>query len=178
MSSAAELLDQLVLLAPANVEDWLRERAPSSAESNWLGLAEVAGQEAMRIEEKTALDWARVSIAVRELIAKTTDDKSYRQNQVRNAMTLRVAMINRFGPAIDDPVRDSASIYRWFLDRHSGQLDRANSDSSRWQSLSIERIRELRQIKNELIVLRDLQHSSEAEAAEVHGWMEIWPRLP
>ncbi|MEU4412683.1 hypothetical protein [Nocardia salmonicida] len=178
MSSVAELLDQLVLLAPADVEDWLWAHAPSSVESNWLGLAEVAGQEAMRIEDKTALDWARVSITVRELIAETTDDESYRQNQMRNAMNLCVVMINRFGPVVDDPVRDSASIYRWFLDRHSGQLDRANSDSSHWQSLSIERIRELRQIKNELIVLRNLQHSSEAEAAEVHGWMGIWSRLP
>ncbi|MFF2555168.1 hypothetical protein ACFVUS_29485 [Nocardia sp. NPDC058058] len=177
MSDIAQLLDQLVLLPPADVEDWLRAHAPS-AESNWLGLAEVAGHEAMRIRDNTALDWARVSIAVRELIAKATGDESYRQTQIRNAMNLRVEMINRFGPAIDDPVRDSTSVYRWFLDRHSGQLACATADSSHWQSLPIDRIAELRRIKNELNVLRNLQHSSAAEATEVHGWMEVWPRLP
>lgn len=178
MSSVAELLDQLVLLAPADVAGWLRTHAPSPAESNWFGLAEVAGQDAMRIEGGSALDRARVSIAIRELIAESTDDESYRQSQLRDAMNLRVAMINRFGPDIDDPVRDSASIYRWFLDRRTGQLDRAKSDSSHWRSLPIDRIRELRQIKNDLIVLRNLRHGSDSEMAEVRGWMEIWSRLP
>ncbi|MFB8003978.1 hypothetical protein [Nocardia sp. NPDC056000] len=115
---------------------------------------------------------------MRELIAETTGDESYRQNQIRNAMNLRVEMINKFGPAIADPVRDRDCVYRWFLDRHSGQLARATSDSSHWQSLSIDRIGELRRIKNELNVLRNLRHRSEPEAAALHGWMEIWPRLP
>ncbi|WP_040816213.1 hypothetical protein [Nocardia concava] len=173
-----QLLNQLALLPPEDVHDWLRAQRASFPESNWLGLAEVAGQQAIGSTDDAALDWARIAIAVRQLIAENTDDNSYRHSQIRSAMHLRVAMINLFGPDNGDPILDTASIYQWFLARHRDQLARAATDSVHWQDLPTERILELRQIKNDLNVLRSLGDSSDPEASEIHGWTEIWSQLP
>lgn len=177
MDNTTDPLQQLLSRTPDDIEAWLRQPdAPTGF--NWLGLAEVAGYEAMRCDLTTALAWARVSIAVRYRLADMMGESSVHSGQITDAMRLRTHLINRYGAINGDPVLDCDEIFHWFLDRHADQFDHAAADAGHWHDLPIERIRELRWIKGELNLLRRLDHCTLATSDEVQRWLTVWDQLP
>ncbi len=173
----ASPLEQVLALHPAEILTWLQStNAPE--DFNRLGLAEAAAQEAIHADSHTALSWARVAIDLRNRIAATARDEALRHSQTVSAMMLRAATIDRYGSVAGDPIRDCDLIYRWFLDRHVGQIDITAADARRWRDLPVERIRELRRIKNELAVLSNLQGCVDEPPAEIQQWLQLRPDLP
>ncbi|MGX1776316.1 hypothetical protein ACWIGW_29690 [Nocardia brasiliensis] len=177
MNDPRTLLDHLLSLPPTEIETWLRTSG-APPDFNWLGLAEVTAHEAMRADATSGISWARVAICIRERIAATAQDDSLRQSQIISAMNLRAAMINRHGPLPGDPLLDCQQIYRWFLNRHPDQIEQVTTDAAHWRELPIARIRELRRIKNELNVLRNLGSCIDVAPPEAQRWIEMWPQLP
>lgn len=177
MENLIDLLNQLLLRPPSEVELWLQQPdAPTGF--NWLGLAEVAGNKAMRGDRDTDLAWARVSVSVRYRLAEMMGESSEYSGQITSAMRLRAELINRYGHVDGDPLLDCQAIFRWFIDRHAGQFDQAAVDTNHWLDLPIERMRELRRIKEELNVLRRLDHCALATNDEFQRWLALWTRLP
>lgn len=173
-----ELLRRLLDQPPGEIEAWLA-RATAPGGFNWLGLAEVAGNNALRQDGgpvAVALSWARIADhATARFIAVAPDAAESRTTGLKR---LRAELINRHGSVPGDPFLDCDEIFRWFLGRHGNEFDAAAADATHWTELPIERIRELRSIKNELSVLKLLGRCAPFGTPEVQRWIQLWGRLP
>jgi hypothetical protein len=154
---------------------------PSPPGFNWLGLAEAAGWDALhRAGDVTeALAWARVARAARERLV--ADAGGYRYEAWRARLgddNLRAELIVRYGSVRGDPFLDCDELFRSFLARHDAEFDEVARDCGRWPGLPIERIRDLRYIKNELNVLRRLDRCERFADPAVQRWLALWPQLP
>ncbi|WP_067468373.1 hypothetical protein [Nocardia amamiensis] len=177
MKHPDELFRHLRTLPPADIEQWL-QKGEWPAGFNWRGLAEVAEFETFHGDPTTALEWAQVVLFVRNQLARTAVGRFERQRQITDAMRLRAELINRLGHVAGDPLLDCEEIFRWFFSRHANQFEEAAADTSHWRDLPIDRIRELRQIKGELNVLRRLDHCAAASSDEASRWFSLWQHLP
>ncbi|MFI6042274.1 hypothetical protein ACIA8C_11605 [Nocardia sp. NPDC051321] len=177
MDKPSDLLNQLLAQPPTEIEAWLRQ-SDVPADFNWLGLAEVAGFEAMRGEPATDLAWARLAVSTRLRLADMMSTDAQRRQQIISAMRLRTEMIGRYGVVAGDGLLDAAEIVRCFLDRHVGDYDDAVTDAARWRDLPTSRILELRLIKHELGAIRRLIDFVPATSTELQPWLELSSRLP
>ncbi|WP_157128916.1 hypothetical protein [Nocardia amamiensis] len=177
MEHPDELFRHLRTLPPADIEEWL-QKGERPAGFNWFGLAEVAGSEALHGDPSIALEWARVAVSVRNQLAGMVVGRFQRENQITDGMRLRADLINRLGHVAGDPLLDCEEIFRWFFARHAGEFEKAAADTSHWRDLPIDRIRELRQIKLDLGVLRRLEHCPAASSDEAARWFSLRQHLP
>jgi hypothetical protein len=180
MTDADELLRQLLRRPPSEIESWLAAAGPPP-DFNWRGLAEVAGWEALNdpIELTDALAWARIArLALDRLAAAAPGDRGEAQRSRNNLQRLRAGLITRHGVVPGDPFLDCDQLFDDFLARYGDQYDAVARDSERWTTLPIERIRDLRYIKNELNPLLRLDQCERFADAEVQRWVALWPQLP
>jgi hypothetical protein len=111
------------------------------------------------------------------LTADADDDRD-RLNHGRAWALLRAALLRRHGHRPGDPVLDCDRVVDWFLSRHVGDLEAAERDGDHWRELPIVRIRELRDIKNDLAVIRQLERCDRFRSPEVQRWLRLRDRLP
>ncbi|MFD4443430.1 hypothetical protein ACFWPK_27005 [Nocardia sp. NPDC058519] len=171
-------LQDLLSCSPLEIEDWVNG-SEVSAGFNWLGLSEISGQEAVRGDVGNALVWARIGVSARGVLADLAVDSATKWLHSMKAMRLRAEMISRFRDnLVADPLLDYRSIFDWFISRHNGQFEKIAADADMWRELPLERIRELRRVKEELNVLRCLLDCVPLVPAEIRPWIGLWYRLP
>lgn len=176
---AEDLLRDLLGEPPDAVVARLTRHVPP-ATFNWLGLAEAATNQALADDEDAAasLAWAQVAGIAWERLASQPGIPGAHQRFMTSLMLLRAALIARHSASFEDPLLDSEEVLDWFLVRRRGELDAAARDSSRWQELPVERILELREIKDELGVVELLSGCSRCQTPEVQRWLELRNELP
>lgn len=172
------LLNGLLRLPPDEVEAFVREgKAPEGF--NWLGLAEVAGAEALPLEPgdvTSSLAWARVAALAHQRLAELGVRTPERAGE--DVMRLRANLILRHGARSGDPFLDCDQIIDWFLDTYDSQFEQVRDQAMHWSELPISRIGELRQIAHGLAILRRLAQCERFGSPEVQRWLALWDSLP
>jgi len=172
-----ELLRDLLRRAPVDVEAALTSSVPRGF--NWLGLGEVAAANALAEDaEEGALAWARVARQAYEHLASAAGRDRERRRFMTSLMRLRGALIRRHGPHAGHPFLDCDEVIDWFLVPHAGQYEMAALDAESWRELPIERVRALRDIKNEIAVLQLTDRCDRFKLPEVQAWVALRRRLP
>ena len=174
-----QLLNHLLQQEPAKVENWLEGVLLNQLEIphdfNWLGLAEAAS---LNARTKNDLNWAKLAVRIYKHLEQTADLREKKALSL-SSMNLRAYFIKRFGVLPGDSLLDLTRLVQWFMAQLSLSIDEANEDASRWTKLSIERIRELRDIKNQLAVFEQLANSSCLENyPELNLWLKLRNKLP
>jgi hypothetical protein len=176
--------NDLLQRGPARAQAWLDHvqagRIAAPADFNWLGLAQVAAQQATygsdAISDDEALAWARIAVDVYDRLANRAKPNSNNRNEFeRSAMFVRAALINRFGAQPGHPLLDPHVIEQWFFDRLSLSPDQAIQMTNE----SYDRFLQLRAIKNRLAVIELLMSEGHwRDNAALQQWVEIRDRLP
>src|SRR5262245_18928483 len=177
---ANTLLRQLLTRPAAEVEAWLSSNV-APPDFNWLGLAEAAGSDTLRASADVteALTWARVARAARERLVAGAGGHPYEPGRAKlGDDNLRAALITRYGSVPGDAFLDCDELFVSFLARHDVEFDEVARDSAQWTTLPIERIRDMRYIKNELSVLRGLDQCERFADPAIQRWLALWPQLP
>ena len=186
----ANFLKESLQNYPAEAKAWLADvdsgmqKLPEKF--NWLGFAEVA---ALNAHTESNLLWAEVAISVYERLAQEAKDKANDASRdsadsaTISAMMLRAASIAKHGSISGDRVLDVNRIISWFWDSLTISRQEAATLAAKWTELSIEKIRELRQIKNRLGVISLLADSEkcvspELQEPELQAWLSLRRQLP
>jgi hypothetical protein len=200
---AKKLLNSLLQQDATQVQAWLKsvwkgeQKIPENF--NWEGLAVVAadkarGNDTSLEQESPNLEWAKVAILVDDLLAETHPDMKH--SFTLDAMTLRAYMISKLGHIPGHKILDGSCIVNWFLNNLKFSPQEALTIASLWRNLLkykaqeltqnqqkfaevIEKIRELRQIKNQLAVIKLLSQNKQVNLDEkVNNWLSIQKQLP
>lgn len=98
-------------------------------------------------------------------------------------MTLRLWMISRLGAVAGHPIRDPASVTRWFLEHTGTSLEEARRMAGELRSIPAELwsqhmdvLRALTAIKSRLNIVRRLGLTE--PPPEITRWFELWDDLP
>lgn len=201
---ATKLLNSLLKKKPVQVQVWLKsiwtKEQQVSEEFNWLGLAEVAAslaRENLAFKDNLfALEWAKIATSVYEFLAESNSNTFAKNSFTQSSMLLRSNMIFKLGNLLDDPVLDAEEIVNWFFKELKFSYKEAIQKSSLWRELSpekyeelaknekqlelaLEEIRDLREIKNRLAVIRVLtQNELFKPNEEIKAWNALWEKLP
>ena len=166
------------------VQRWLdavlSDHEAVSDEFNWLGLAQSSAQKARAQSDRVeALKWATIALSVYRYLATKRDVKSVSNSYELSAMSLRAAIICKFGIIIDHPVQNIQTIVTWFGERTSFERDKLILVIDKWRLLPIEQIRELRQIKNRLSVIELLMDNGYLQdEKDLQEWVILKKQLP
>lgn len=201
---AAKLLNCLTQQKATQVQDWLKsvwqgkQQIPENF--NWNGLAFVAADKArgsvtsLGEQELPNLEWAKVAISVYDFLAATHPNMKHSFS--RDAMMLRAYTISKMGHIPGDPILDGACIVNWFLNNLKFSPKEALSIALSWKDVVthkykeltqnqqqfaalIEKVRELRQIKNQLLVIQLLSQNNQFNLdEEMNTWLSIQQQLP
>lgn len=177
--NAAQLLNYLVQQDPTEVQNWLepvlQNRLEIPVHFNWLGLAEAAS---LNSRVKNDLNWAKVAVHIYEHLEQTASSREKMALSL-SSMNLRAFFIKRFGVVPEDTVLDLNRLVRWFMAGLPLSIDHATEQADQWTELSIERIRALRDIKNQLAVFEQLTSSDLLENyPELNNWLKLKNKLP
>lgn len=205
-TSATSFFNNLLKQEPSEVQAWLEKvwlgnnSVPENF--NWHGFAEVAAQNARGnadLEKSTPsnLEWAKIAILLYEYLSKHESDNSKIDSYILSAMSLRAYMISLLGNVSNSPVLDSNCIYKWFFNSLLFSPTEALDIASTWQniiknkqvntfqkkpesSIFLDKVRELRRIKNRLNVLKLIhrRHQHQDEYQEINSWLSIQNQLP
>jgi len=173
------LLRELIDLPPAALIARLQDDPVPAL--NWLGLAEVASMHALPLEPAgtdVTMSWARVAEIAYERLAADAGTDAERSRYAEAMARLRADLIKRHGPRVGDPFLDCDHVIEWFLSRHATDLEAAERDADGWRDLPIERIRELRKVKNELAIIARLERCPRYPTPEIQRWLSLRGRLP
>ncbi|GAB1539969.1 hypothetical protein NUACC21_26380 [Scytonema sp. NUACC21] len=201
---ATKLLNCLIEKQATQVQDWLKsiwqgkQHIPENF--NWAGLAAVASDKARGSVassgegESPNLEWAKVAVSVYDFLAATHPDMKHSFS--RDAMMLRAYTISKMGHIPGDPILDGSCIVNWFLNNLRFSPKEALSIALSWKDLVthkyqdltqnqqkfaalIEEVRELRQIKNQLLVIQLLSQNNQFNLdEEMNTWLSIQQQLP
>ncbi len=140
---------------PAEVLDWIGAADAASQDFNWLGLAELAYANAKlaRPEEAPEVQWIEVPVRCYAILSTRhrQDSELFRYSE----MYTRLKAIERLGPDSDRDVLNPDRIIAWAQDLPLS-IDEAEELARAWQTLPIDTIRELRRVKNRLIIMKRL----------------------
>jgi len=181
-TSGSDMWTALVARGPAAVKRWLADvepgQQPSSQRIDWLGLAELAASKA---RAQLDLEWADIALAIYEPLARKMDRQSRKESLMYSAMNLRAFLITRLGATEGQPILDPQAIVNWFFDNLATSFDQASTDAAHWRTLDIQRVRELRWIKNRLAPIKLLMDSGTCprdSCPELNRWLRIRSQLP
>ena len=175
---AVQLLNSLVTESPGNVLTWINKvhkglKVPE--DFNWLGLAEVSSHHA---RSKNNIEWAKIGVDLYEHLAKTANCRE-KYALLLSAMHLRAFFILKRGAVPKDPILDIEILVQWFVTSVNISLNEAEKKAGNWKNLSIEKIRELRDIKNQLAIFKELASKGLVNSyPEITRWLALRPMLP
>lgn len=173
-----QFLNNLEQQKPSKIIELIRsikeERVSIPENFNWLGLAQVSSLNA-RTDKTNNLLWAMVAIEAYNFSMKNVD---CRESNLRSIMFLRVYFIERYGSKINDPILDFNQVVQWFFQSLTISLNEAKEIADNWNELDIDKIKELRKIKNRLAVFKELSTSLLEPYPELREWIMIYNKLP
>lgn len=177
--------NELLMKEPNQVQAWVEQarcgQIAVPSDFNWLGLAYSAAEAARDLAargDRAALAWAGAAISVYDYLASEAAADVTSEFE-RDAMFVRAAMIAGFGAVPGHPVLDIATIERWFIDRLPWSRDEAMSMAENWTQRPIDQIRQLREIKNRLAVIKSVMDAGYLRDNEpLRQWVEIRDSLP
>ncbi|MBW4577689.1 MAG: hypothetical protein KME08_20850 [Aphanothece sp. CMT-3BRIN-NPC111] len=197
---ATKLLNYLLQQDATQVQAWLKSiwtgQQQIPEEFNWQGLAYIAADKARGDSTSTSdspsLEWAKVAISVYDLLAKKYSESSGFDSFIRSSMMLRAYLILKLGATPGDLVLDPNLIVNWFFDNLKISFKEAWTIASDWRTLSrdkfkelmqnkqqIEKLRELREIKNRLGAIKLLSQSKQFTLdEEISNWLSLQEKLP
>jgi hypothetical protein len=166
-----------------HLRDWLMSKQPSDeSRSNWwLGWALVAtGQMQSIVDRQETPDRATLDLAVRVINLATNEGSVSPVNRAIRLANL-AGLVAKSGRIIDCPPELAPDIAaRRCLGLISEDVADVRGAANEWKSLSIEKTRRLREVKN--LVSPLLRLSSYVEdrrlAEEIKGWDAVYFRLP
>lgn len=179
-TSVKDLLKQ----EPAELYNWLkavREGTNTVTEDVnwWLGIAQSATSKATKeTDAKVKLQWAEIALLVYEYLAEDLDRTS-RDSFETSAMMFRALMVSQLGINFENPVLNPNLVEDWFFKRLPLSIEEAANKAANWPERPIEEIRQLRRIKNRLLVIKELRKEGYLkDNAELSKWIEISESLP
>ncbi|KYC35939.1 hypothetical protein WA1_48900 [Scytonema hofmannii PCC 7110] len=178
-SGATQLLNYLAQQEPMEVQNWfeqvLQHQLEVPSHFNWLGLAEAAS---LNARVKNDLNWAKVAVHIYDYLEQTADSREKMALSL-SSMNLRAYFIGKFGVVRGDVVLDLSRIVQWFIAGLPLSIEQATEDANRWMDLTIERIRALRDLKNQLAVFEGLANNNLLENyPELNNWLQLRSKLP
>lgn len=178
-SDATQLLNYLAQREPMEVQNWfeqvLQHQLEIPSHFNWLGLAEAAS---LNARVKNDLNWAKVAVHIYDYLEQTADSRE-KMALSFSSMNLRAYFIGRFGVVPEDIVLDLSRLVQWFMTGLPLSIDQATEDANQWMNLSIENIRALRDIKNQLAVFEGLAKNNLLDNyPELNNWLQLRSKLP
>jgi len=180
--SGSVSLSDLLAGGKSAVMQWIVNVPPGqqslSQKFDWLGLAEAA---ALNARFELDLDWAKIAISIYDQLAKKVESKSQRESLMYSQMNLRAFLIARLGAVPGHPILDPQPIINWFFDSLTLTVEEASERAARWTDLEIERVRELRRIKNRLSPIKVLKEANmlpHDSYSSLSSWLSIRSQLP
>jgi hypothetical protein len=183
-----EKLDNLFELSAGEIDEWLHlleiGEQPYPTDFNWLGLAEMADT---RMQTQThakniseSLEWAKVKISALRVLS----DISFEISE----MQTRAFLIGNFGARTGDSILDFSILNDWFCNSVTVSLDDviqqakdvrialSNNDRAK---LDIEKLRELRLLKNKIYVFKILKETDVLlNHSKINDFLGIFDLLP
>lgn len=150
----------------------------------WEELAEKADSNARNhTSMEISLLWAKIAVVVYTYLYSSLDntDDPHRVSLECYEMRLRKICIAKFGPQKNEALLDPEYIVEWFFSNTKLSLDEVKALLNRLSELSVEKILELRSIKERLRVIKELydDHYISADAIpEIEKWLSIRTDLP
>jgi hypothetical protein len=174
-----ELLSYLTQQEPLQVQSWLKQVLQNQLKIpdhfNWLGLAEMAS---LKARVNNDLNWAKVAVHIYDHLEQTAEAREKIALSL-SSMNLRAYFIKRFGVIHEDSVLDLNRLIYWFVAGLPLTINQAIEKAEHWTELSIEEIRELRDIKNQLAVFEQLTSNKLLENhLELNNWLKLKSKLP
>ncbi|MEG5058763.1 hypothetical protein QUB60_12130 [Microcoleus sp. A2-C5] len=182
--SIDRILEQNRKSVLAWVKNTLSAQTTVPQDFNWLLLADVSSAKARKGENNAGLfdrTWAEVATAIYDRLAEAAEQKKPGSGEsVRiSSMMLRAGAIAKYGIVPNDSVLDVNLILQWFWDNIKDSREDVEQKAGNWQTLPIEEIRELRQLKNRLKVIAALASSDKYVLdEELKAWLLLREKLP
>ncbi|MCW6049327.1 hypothetical protein K4039_04325 [Lyngbya sp. CCAP 1446/10] len=182
--SIDRILEQNRKSVLAWVKNTLSAQTTVPQDFNWLLLADVSSAKARKGENNAGLfdrTWAEVATAIYDRLAEAAEQKKPGSGEsVRiSSMMLRAGAIAKYGIVPNDSVLDVNLILQWFWDNIKDSREDVEQKAGNWQTLPIEEIRELRQLKNRLKVIAALASSDKYVLdEELKAWLLLRDKLP
>jgi len=121
---------------------------------------------------QTSLQWSDVTLRLCDRLLQNAP-LSLQATLMTKAMMLRVRLIKALGIQVNHPILDPKVIIQWFQKNCELSLVEAKENTQDWHNQPIEKIRQLRQLKNQLRVLVELN-----QIPQIHSnYPEIVPCL-
>lgn len=180
-------LHKLFEQGPEAIRAWLDRVSSGSVTTpddfTWLRLAEEASERATYPDAATSdqerLVWASIAVSAYDYLARTTEDLKWTTSVEISAMMLRANMIKKLGAVPGHPLLDPSTVSHWFFDRLPFPRAEAARLAVDWLKRPVAEILLLRQIKNRLLVIKELMKDGYlTDDQELQRWVELRERLP
>jgi arsenate reductase-like glutaredoxin family protein len=170
-SNPSQLLDEL--------EDIYADKTKFAESFNWwLTLAEIATQKMLLTEKRDAILWAKIASSVFRFLSSKPEAVSPNSLEC-SEMRVRLKLIERFGIDYNIEILRTEPIEEWFLKRLNLDLEETLRLSSSWVNLSVEQIRNLRNLKSRIGVIKILSEMGlMSNNNDLRRWIELKNKLP
>lgn len=162
---------EIVRKGPTAVAVLFQDARQPVGQDNASELAWVCGQLARKEADRPlAIEWAEVAILA--------DERSTSPNR-DSEMSLRVALVNRFGPDESQEVLSLQTILDWLGAVFDSPLTASEAlAKGQVDPQNVAHLRTLRDLKNRIGVVRHLAPELQLNAPKLESWLKLFDRLP